>query len=268
MRIMRILSTVIAVILSGLAGCADTHTEWQKQGYKESQYLKDDHACLKEVGQSHFSQHSNEDRLYQLCMRSRGYYKTMDANKQPEVRIAQEKFDQGELDEAIRHFNLAGVEHDVADNPYFLMERGQAYFLKGDYMHATDDFAASRDKRSDLYPIIWADLVGNRIGLTESERREKYLKGVMGRSGAAWPAPVISFFLVGGPDALLAVANKSHPLDRSAQVCEANFYIAEWHLTRREEQQARTHFTAAIENCPRDFQEYRAAKIELKKLKQ
>ncbi|HEY5994115.1 MAG TPA: hypothetical protein VIU46_05880 [Gallionellaceae bacterium] len=267
---MRIITTAIAVVLSGLAGCADTshNYDWQKRDYKESQYHKDDHACLKEVGQSHFSQHSNEDRLYQLCMRAKGYYKTMDASKQPEVRIAQEKFDQGDLDEAIRHFDLAGAKHDVADNPYFLLERGQAYYLKGDYEHATDDITASRNKRSDLYPIIWADLVGNRIGLTESELREKYLRGVLGKSGSDWPAPILSFMLAGGPDALLAVANNSNPLDRPAELCEANFYIAEWYLTRKDEQMARAHFAAAIEICPKDFQESRAAKIELKKLKQ
>ena len=74
--------------------------------------------------------------------------------------------------------------------------------------------------------------------------------------------------LAGGPDALLAVANNSNPLDRPAELCEANFYIAEWYLTRKDEQMARAHFAAAIEICPREFQEYRAAKIELKKLKQ
>jgi hypothetical protein len=65
-----------------------------------------------------------------------------------------------------------------------------------------------------------------------------------------------------GIEATLAAAGK--PGER----CEAQFYIAEWELTRSDHPAAIKRLSDAVEICPKNFIEYPAARAELKRLGQ
>jgi lipoprotein NlpI len=49
--------------------------------------------------------------------------------------------------------------------------------------------------------------------------------------------------------------------------CEAQFYIAEWHMLKGNLAEARPAFQTVANTCPKNFIEYQVAVAELKRLK-
>lgn len=76
-----------------------------------------------------------------------------------------------------------------------------------------------------------------------------------------WPAPIFEFYLGRLPLETLRTA-----ADTSEKMCELNFYLAEWHVSRAETAKAKPLLEAAVAGCPKDFIEYDAAVVELKRL--
>ncbi|MFY9317354.1 MAG: hypothetical protein WAO95_17585 [Burkholderiales bacterium] len=50
------------------------------------------------------------------------------------------------------------------------------------------------------------------------------------------------------------------------QLCEANFYVGQWQLTKGDRASATTSLRTALEQCPKTFLEYFGAVHELKRL--
>jgi lipoprotein NlpI len=76
-----------------------------------------------------------------------------------------------------------------------------------------------------------------------------------------WPFAVIELFAgKRTPEATLAAATK--PED----VCEAHFYIGEWHLLRGDKAAATKGLRLATDTCPKTFTEFAAAQAELGRL--
>lgn len=144
-------------------------------------------------------------------------------------------------------------------------QRGEAFFFKGDFARAASDLIRAQQLRPDAYAAIWLYLVRSRAkmdGLTELAVNAAKL------DKAKWPAPIIAFYLANGtPASLLETAKHPDPRTTKEQVCEANFYLAEWHLLRNDRNQAVPLLRAAAEQCPFGFIERGDAITELKRLK-
>ena len=83
----------------------------------------------------------------------------------------------------------------------------------------------------------------------------------------AWPAPVVRLFLgEATPAAVLSAADHADPIKKKGQVCEANFFSAEYALLQNKKDEALRLFRLAASDCPPIFLEARAAKAALARI--
>ena len=76
-----------------------------------------------------------------------------------------------------------------------------------------------------------------------------------------WPYPAIEL-LLGKQTAERTLAAASKPSEK----CEANFYVGEWHLIRRDREQAYKMLQTAVDSCSKTFYEHDAAVTELQRI--
>jgi tetratricopeptide (TPR) repeat protein len=166
----------------------------------------------------------------------------------------------GDQDRAMVGLNEA-VRLDPAGG-YPFANRGRAYFFVAKYDAAASDFAQA-EAAQPHYAInaIWLYLARARTGdhaaAAELQTNAKELKET------DWPYPMIELFLGGRtPEAALAVATGP------GQSCEAQFYVGEWYVLRRENKTALQAFEVARDTCVRTYFEYQGARAELSHLRQ
>ncbi|APG10806.1 hypothetical protein BKD09_20965 [Bradyrhizobium japonicum] len=141
--------------------------------------------------------------------------------------------------------------------------RALAYFQSGSLTKALADFdrATSLDP-SDVYAALWREIVSMRSGAPS-----RLAAATMKLDMTAWPAPIVRLFLGEvTAEEVLRAANDPLPAKRSGQICEANFYSAEFALQRGAKEQARRLFGLALADCPPTFVETHAATAQLKAL--
>jgi lipoprotein NlpI len=141
--------------------------------------------------------------------------------------------------------------------------RGRAYFYQGSLAQARTDFEqALKLEPNEAYSALWLDLAERRDHL--SSQLPKIAQQL---NPAAWPAPIVKFFLGGRTaDAVVAEAVDPSPQISQAQACEANFYLAEVALLKQQPDEAVRLFQLAADGCPRSFVEWRGANAELARL--
>jgi lipoprotein NlpI len=160
-----------------------------------------------------------------------------------------------DLDEVIR-LN----PHD----PLAFRERGFMRFLLGNYAAASDDFAEEIKQKFELYGPVWLYLMRTRAGLPAKMQ-------ATGDSQAAelktWPGPLIALFMgsISEEDVLAATSDLDAKKARD-QLCEAHFYLGEWHLGRGEKDKASSLLGKAMNECPQTFIESRGAAVEVARL--
>jgi lipoprotein NlpI len=201
----------------------------------------------------------------------------------------------GDLDHAISDYNEAIRLSPNSGNGYHY--RGNAYEAKGDFERALDDFnavirlhpeyvlgylergrinlycslldnaqsdfehAISLDPTS-AYAALWLELARRRNNLSSN-----LAKATEQLDMTQWPAPVLRLFVgEATPTAVLAAANDANPATQRGQVCEANFFIAEWNLLQGATEDATRLFRLAISDCPRNYIEWNAGNAELSRL--
>ncbi|WP_169055415.1 rhomboid family intramembrane serine protease [Rhizobium sp. P44RR-XXIV] len=135
-------------------------------------------------------------------------------------------------------------------------------YFQGQYPLAADDFAArvALDPEAAPYYHLWRFLAQTRgnDGQAATDLRLEAGKLDQGK----WPYPVYKLFLGElSPEEVTAKATNSDSL------CEAIFYVGEWHMLRGETADATQKFKAALLSCPHTFMEYEGAAGELKRLK-
>jgi lipoprotein NlpI len=144
------------------------------------------------------------------------------------------------------------------NNATLRTNRGLAYFAKGDFSAAVTNLRPSIESKNYAYLILFQYLARTRAGetaVTELATSAALLKST------EWPFAAIELHLGRrSPEATLAAAGDANAL------CEAQFYVGEWHLLRGDRANARSALQIAVDTCPKHFVEYSAAIAELKQL--
>ena len=143
--------------------------------------------------------------------------------------------------------------------------RGRANFYGGDPQRGVADLERAWRTDLNLYTAAWLYLARKRAGMIDAE--ELLDSDTRGHRDGNWPTAVLMLYM-GRTDVDSVMASA---LDRDAkkqreQTCEANFYVAHWHLLRKENERALALLKQAQSGCPRDFIEHEGAVIELRRL--
>ncbi|OGI39209.1 MAG: hypothetical protein A2140_04985 [Candidatus Muproteobacteria bacterium RBG_16_62_13] len=172
------------------------------------------------------------------------------------------KLEKGDLDGAITDLNR-GLEINPRLAPAY-NNRGRAHYYKNKFALAAADFARTQELDPHAYTALWLYLARTRSG---SDGRNE-LKANFGKLDATkWPAPAVALYLgKGTPATVLSGAANPDPKTRKEQLCEANFYVGQWHLLKGDRAKALTSLRAARNQCPKSFIEYTGAVYELKRL--
>jgi lipoprotein NlpI len=161
-------------------------------------------------------------------------------------------------------YDLAAADYDqvisLAPNDVSaLANRGLTRLYLGEYVKAADDLARSTQDSSNTFQIIWLYL--SRIRAGDQAGREELAQRAGNLKKGDWPTPIVELFLDRQSiEATLKAAQNSE------QRCEAQFYIAEWHLVRGARQSSLKALQTVANTCPKNFVEYQGAVAELKRL--
>jgi len=163
----------------------------------------------------------------------------------------------GEFDRAIADYTEAmRVEPNGADHP---ADRGFAHFYSGNLRAAAPDFHRAIELKLDglkaLDVALFRHITRTRNGEDATSELAAYYAPFAGRH------PIFDLYL--GRSSPEAALDAWGPGRR----CDANFYIAQWHIMRGNREQGRTHLQSATEpRCRVDAPVYRAAVFELKRM--
>lgn len=204
----------------------------------------------------------------------------------------------GKYDDAIRLFGAALAVGDLSDRgrAQALSYRGLAQASKGDYQAALADLdravalgsAYEADAYSyrgliktvtgdnaggaaDLahgakllvwpYNAMWLHLARAKAGIPDTDD-VSLAKNVATFDLRKWPGPIISFFL--GKATRAEVMTAAAMADRRTnRLCDANFYLGEYDLSRHDPRSAHTLLEKAATDCPFSAFERMGAKAEL-----
>ena len=142
--------------------------------------------------------------------------------------------------------------------------RGRARFYAGEFMSAASDFIRAHQIDPGIYTALWLFLARKRADIPG----EKTLALEAGTSGEGeWPSPIVGLYLGRiTPDAVQKAATNSDPTRQRDQRCEANFYIAHWHLLRGAREPAARLLDEARSGCSGSFLEHEGAIAELRRM--
>ena len=145
-----------------------------------------------------------------------------------------------------------------------LLGRGRVRFYGGDFQRAALDLEQAMKSEPNEYTALWLYLARKRAGAADAE---EILDRDTRATRGGWPSPVIVLYL-GRTDAasVLAASTGPDPKRQREQRCEANFYLAHWHLLRDERERALALLKEAQDGCPKEFLEYEGTLAELRRL--
>ena len=160
-----------------------------------------------------------------------------------------------DFDEALRLY-----PDDHPDRLLLRRLRGYADFRLADYRAAAGDLAFVVQRQpTEPYPVLWLYLARARAGDHDAMGRMR--ANARGLKSTDWPSPAVELF-IGRKTPQQTLASAGNPAER----CEAQFYIGEWHLLRRDRAAARRALETATDGCPKSIVEYGGAVAELKRL--
>jgi lipoprotein NlpI len=145
--------------------------------------------------------------------------------------------------------------------------RARVRFYTGDFVGAASDFIRSHQLDGSVYTALWLYLARKRADIP-GEKTLVQEAGTAG-AGAEWPAPLVALYMDRAtPDAVQKAAAHVNAARQRDQRCEANFYIAQWHLLRGAREPAAQLLREARSLCPTAFIEHEGAVAELRRLQQ
>lgn len=150
-------------------------------------------------------------------------------------------------------------------------DRGQFFWRHAKYDSAAADFlqaaAVAPTNRyygaQRGYPLLWYAISATRAGTFDAAL---FAKGVDKADVSGWPEPLLDHVLGKmKPEDVFARAARGDGLVPAQQKCEADFYLGEWQLGSNVPG-GKDLIQQAESECPHNFVEYAAARVELKRL--
>jgi lipoprotein NlpI len=166
----------------------------------------------------------------------------------------------GNRDKAVPAYDKAIAAVDGKyDRAY--ANRGLAHFELGNYEAAASDLSRFLERYpDDIYRVLWLYLA-NAHSVDKPTAVAK-LTASAAKVPHEWPYRVVELYLDRAkPEDIRAAAGGS-----AGNLCEAEFYIGEWHLLQGDRLAARQALQYAKDNCQPEFIEYSGAQAELARL--
>jgi lipoprotein NlpI len=162
-------------------------------------------------------------------------------------------------------FSVA-LQSDYAADAYAY--RGYFELVEGDAQKAAADLAKSAGLKIWPYNVLWLSLARAKANVPDTD--DHSLKANAARLDLTqWPGAVVKF-LMGEerPEAVAMEAQAGDPARVIERTCDADFYTAEYDLTRNQTMAAKPLLQRAAEKCPFASFERMGATAELSRLKQ
>lgn len=142
------------------------------------------------------------------------------------------------------------------------MQWDYGFFQEAAESYAQAETLSANDKNKLPYLILWKAMSADRAGLLD----QIDLATAISQLSSDWPVPLLSLFAgkMTVEEVYRAAANRDAKLAGN-QKCEADFYIGEWRLARKDPAAAKALLQQALSECPHDFVEYSYAQTELKR---
>jgi tetratricopeptide (TPR) repeat protein/V8-like Glu-specific endopeptidase len=170
-------------------------------------------------------------------------------------RRADAYFAKGDIDRADADYKAAVVLDP--SNARLARQIGISKFDQGQFVEAATELARSVALKPDPYAVVYWFFALSRIdapSIADLEQKANLLQD------QKWPYALIDF-LLGRRSAEATLAAASNGDER----CEAEFFLAEWHLLAGEPDAAQAMLETAASSCPRSFNEYTSGVAELKR---
>lgn len=169
----------------------------------------------------------------------------------------------GDYPRAIADFDAALRLDPKSDDMQFA--RGRTLFYMSEHARAVNDIEAAFKAQPNTYVAIWLYLARKRGGVADAE---ELLDRATRALGVGWPSAVIALYAGRtDPASVTAAATDPDPVRRREFRCEADFYIAHWHLIKDERASALAKLQEVQRACPKNILEYEGAVAELRRLK-
>jgi lipoprotein NlpI len=137
--------------------------------------------------------------------------------------------------------------------------RGRLFYSSGNFTEAVNELYATNMRQRDAYSALWLHLARSQNG---QDDRAELARTTRSLSTTAWPAPLTQLYL--GKRSIIRARFSATNAD---EVCEADFYIGEYLLLQRLENDAVEALKRAADRCPLNFIERDAAILELRRLR-
>jgi lipoprotein NlpI len=122
-----------------------------------------------------------------------------------------------------------------------------------------DLYRATELDTTSAYAALWLDIVARRSHVpTRLAEASEYL------DMKKWPAPIVHTYLGQlTPEVMLAAADENSDANKTARVCNAQFYAGELYLQQGNREAAARLFRLSAAGCPRTLINWWAARAEL-----
>jgi len=168
----------------------------------------------------------------------------------------------------LEKFDVALAEMSTLNgkaDPEIYWERARLHFTTGNYRAAADDLISYVGRRPKYaYGVLWLEMARLRGGMLDPKVA---MRDIDDFDSDDWPAPLLALYAGKAKveDISAAVARGAAD-SRVGRECEANYYVAEWHLAYADAASARPLLQDAATHCPPRFIEARQARYELRNL--
>ena len=143
--------------------------------------------------------------------------------------------------------------------------RARTLFYAADYPRAVEEFERAQKLEPSDYAAIWLYLARKRGNTAGAE--DLLDQGTRSSQRGGWPSAVVALYLSRTDvQSVMNAATDSDPARQRDLRCEANFYVAHWHLFQNAPDRALPLLQEAERGCPKHFLEYEGALAELRRL--
>ena len=159
------------------------------------------------------------------------------------------------------------VALDSPFNADALAYRGYIELVTGQPQKAVADLAKSASLKVWAYNALWLSLARMKAGVADTGNFSLAMNAMMLNMNQ-WPGSVVQFLMgQGSPADVNASATMGDPAKLVERVCDADFYVGEYHLAHGKAADAKPLLQRASEKCPFASFERMGATAELMRLK-